>query len=270
MSEVRLGASWAYRGQNRRAERDRLLRLVDALRPIHPFLHEFSWTGKRSGWKPRLAQPDIRLLTYAQWDDEVFKEETAILARQFWNRRKPNEEGLSIWLSIFDPPPDYLFLRESGISFPWLPDALVTEPILTAMLEAVITTMQPDQAEIGRPFRVMPTIDKTTLSDTEMAIIRQRGHDLSRPDWAEWRERAKQLDGGSDTPVWRFWLANGISWPRPDLSWLESWQSEPADEEQPFLDGTLYTWQKYAPWNLPEESDWKRPSPGTEIREQDT
>lgn len=260
MSEITLRASWSYRGQDRWAERGRLLRLIEALRPIHPLFQEFSWSGKRSGWKPMLEQPLLQEVTDAQWHEKILKDDGRILVRQFWNRRKANDEALSIHLSIFDPPPDYLDHTRSGggVRLQRLPDTLVTAPILTAMLEAVITTMEPDRAEIGRLFQVAPSIDKISLSDMELAIIRQRGHDISRPDYAEWQERAKQIDGGNDTPVWRFWLADGQSWPKPGSTWLEAWQSEPADEEQQFLNGTLYTWNKYAPWNLPDEANWKR------------
>lgn len=207
-----------------------------------------------------LEQPLLQEVTDEQWHETILRDDGRILVRQFWNRRKARGEALSIHLGIFDPEPDYFDHTRSGggVSLQYLPDALVTEPILTAIMEAMIATMESDRAEIGRLFRVTPSIDNATLSDTEMAIIRQRGHDTRRPDYAEWKELAKQLDGGNDSPLWRFWLAGGRPWPKAGTTWLESWQSEPADVEEPCLGGTLYTWHKYAPWNLPVESDWKR------------
>lgn len=260
MSGVDLRASWSYRGQDRWAERDRLLRLVEALRPIHALLQEFSWSGKRSGWKPMLEQPLLQEVTDAQWNEKILQDDGRILVRQFWNRRIPKDEALSIHLSIFDPAPDYFDHTRSGggVSLRCLPDALLTEPILTAMLEAVIATMEPDRAEIGTMITVKPRLNKAAFSDDELALIQQRMMDTSRPDRAEWLARWGSFYSTRDTPVWRFWLACGKPWPKPGMTWLESWQSELADVEVPYLGGTLYTWHKYAPWNLPVESEWQR------------
>lgn len=207
-----------------------------------------------------LEQPLLQQASDAQWHDGILKGDGRILVTRFWNRRKDKDEALSINLNIFDPPPDYFDHTRSGggISLLRLPDALVTEPILAALMEAVVGAIEPDRVEIGRTFAVKPTIDRTTLSDMELAIIRQRGHDIKRPDYAQWNETAKQVDGGLDSPVWRFWLNYGQPWPLPGWTWLEAWQSEPADVEEPRWGGTLYTWHKYAPWNLPEACDWRR------------
>jgi hypothetical protein len=205
-----------------------------------------------------LEQAELHLVTDEQWEEKILKRNGAILTLQFWNRLKAKDEALSMWLSIFDPEPDYPLHTGGGISLQRLPDALVVEPILTAMLKAMITTMGPAMAEIGRAFRVMPSIDKATLNNAELDVIRRNGHDQRRPDYADWRELAKKVDGGFDTPLWRFWIAQGEDWPKPGWFWLEAWQSEPADEVEPFLGGTLYTWHKYAPWNLPDDAGWKR------------
>lgn len=252
MSTVHLGASWAFRGQNRWAERDRLLRFVDALRPIHPFLQEFSWAGRRSGWKPMLEQPDIREMSDARWVDEVLRSDGRILIQEFWNRRRPKNEALKIVLTILDPSPNSHLPSGGGVSFRNLPDAMVTESILTAMFEAAITTMQPDFAEIGTFITVKPRLDRDAFSDDELALIQQRMMDTTRPDRAEWEERWQSFSSTINTPVWRFWLADKRPWPEPGSTWLEARQSEPADVEEACLGGTLHTWNNYAPWNLPE------------------
>jgi hypothetical protein len=264
MTRVRLSAVWPYRDLDRPAESKRLLRLVDLLRPIHPLLEEFSWFGRRSGWRHILAQSDLRQASEAHWNDQIFKSDGGSLVLAFWNRRKPIDEFVEIVLSIWDLPPNYPYIdngivsNDGGIRIAGMPDALVTEPILNAILEAFIIAMEPYHAEIGTAFHVAPSLNSATFSELELSNIRHFGCDPRRPDWAEWNECAKQLDGGIDTPVWRAWLREGQAWPRPGTTWLEPWQSEPADAEEPLLGGTLYTWHKYTPWNLPAEANWER------------
>ena len=257
MSRVSLGARWSYYGEDWQAKRDQLLAFVDALRLIHPLLECFSEQGKKYGWGPMLKRPELHEMTDTQWEKLLRIDDGSFKNFTLWNRR--SEKGKWLYLHpCYTVPGPPLPFEGSHFSTSDLPDTLVTEPILTSMLEAMIAAFRPDHAQIATFFPVEPCLDQAAIGETELAIIRQRASDIRRSDRAEWWERAKQYIGGTDTPVWRLWLVLGQPWPKPGSAWMQLWQSEPPDEEKPWLGGTLYTWHKYAPWNLPDESDWNR------------
>ena len=156
------------------------------------------------------------------------------------------------------PRPSDLPFEGSSLAIRELPDSLLTEPVLTGILEATVTAFRPDHALIATSFSVPPTVDKSVLSQDDLMMAVTYSQDFSRGDRIEWKELLKSLKGGFDYPVWRFWLKHGKPWPKWGATVFERWQSEPADDEGSFLDGTLYTWKKYAPWKLPNESNWAR------------
>jgi hypothetical protein len=226
---------------------------------LHPLLGQFSEQGNKFGYGPMLRQPLVQDMTDAQWERTLRKDGSFRLLN-LWNRHRAKDESVCLMPAYHIPgprPPDMPFAG-SGITIRQLPDELLTEPILTGMLEATIASFHPDHALVATGFEVPPAIDMSAVSQAELDDVSMRAHDYRRRDRAEWQERLKALKGGFDFPVWRFWLKLGEPWPLPGTTVFEPWQSAPADEEVPCWGGTLYTWHSYAPWNLPAESDWTR------------
>ncbi len=140
------------------------------------------------GWAPMLKQPELEAMSDAQWRRLLHQKEKHLLV-VLWNRQTKDRQWL--YLSInYGVPALPLPFYGSGISIGNIPDALVTESILTAMMDATIEWFQPESAEIGRGYHVGPTIDPSSMTEGE------RHKAISDAQTRRSMERLKDLCGG--------------------------------------------------------------------------
>ena len=212
MSDTRLRVCWSRYGLPWQEQRDRIMAYAQGIRGLHPLLSDFSWKGVGGSYKKMLTYPNVWDMPDEQWLKTFdFEEDCDSFSHEFWNRRTQQGESFLHYVSsnkIADRTRPLSLMVAGDI-----PDAVLTEGLLTNWLEIAITAFD---AEIGE----IATFEELLVDDQPVLF----------------------------TPLWRAWLKQGAS--LHDVGFLKPIQTQPPSHEQPLLGGTLYTWPEFAPWDL--------------------
>jgi hypothetical protein len=145
-SETNIRTCWRYCSLSWQEQVARIFAYANGVRTLHPLLSDFSWKGRKGGYKNMLLHPNIWDMTEAQlYGMFDFEEDADFFYHEFWNRKTKKGESLIHWLS-FNKLNDG---RQSHMVAGDIPAPLLTDDLLTRWLEIAITAFDADNAEIA-------------------------------------------------------------------------------------------------------------------------
>jgi len=251
MPSIRFFAKWRYNDTDWTIKRDEILKFFDAIAHIHPGLELCSFKGKKSGLASFLEQPLLRDVDDKSWK-KLLISKLSCSAVGFWNRKEQDAERLFTTI-IFEENINTCSCGIGEIIIDDIPENLSNDRVLFDMIRVTSTVFNPEYALIQGWFPIEPKIPPEHLVETQAAMA----HKLNRMNM-DHQEEYKAVFGGGDRALWRLWLKAGVSWPTRDVRVFDSWQNQQPDEEIDLLNGRLFTWNRFAPWNLPSDDDWRR------------
>jgi hypothetical protein len=174
-SKTRVRVHWRRYGLSWQEQVERMLDYGNRVSRLDPLLADFSWAGRKNGYKNMLMHPNIWDMSeaqrYAMFD---FDDDCDYFPFGFWNRRTEKNEVLVHDVTFYKIAT--ILNSQSQMVAGDIPAPLLTDELLTRWLEIAITAFDADNAEIA------------TFEQTDDKLY---------------------------TPLWRLWLKNGEPWPEP-------------------------------------------------------
>lgn len=251
MPAIGLFAKWSYFDDNWRIRRDKIVEFFNNICTIHPALEMFSPANGAGDLDKCLARPLIQDMGISNWKKLL----TPVYANsivEFWNRKKDDNQKLFITISFADRCPG-VNTGIAMVNIQNIPRDILNGQALDKLFNEVISGFHPDCVIIEGWFPIKPKIASELLEEAQLEMA----HKLDRAN-IDHQDEIKAIFGGHDRALWRLWLKSDIPWPGRDVRVFDSWQTQPPDEAVNLQKGKLYTWNRFAPWNLPSDDEWIR------------